>query len=391
MFNSKNMNYIYYVEYFSGLTNDPKQDEEIFIKRNSDIIQTKFQVHNPFSSITATTGTTTTVSDYSYFELYTMYPGLLIGTGNAHDYNEKGCLKQGFSFDYVTGLPYIPGSSLKGMLRSCFPENDKEQKNKEEHKKYIKALLNINVDVDKLRDDIFGSSKTGMGGGKDIFLGAYPAAENNGKTLLETDYITAINPDKYSAPDSYKKFKEPNPIQIIKVKPNVKFCFSFILQDSDIGGIKVSAADKLKLFESLILDMGIGAKTNTGFGKFSKTAIKNVPQQVRNEAPHTGTSTNNREKLGTCPLCGKNVVVKGENFFACENRNCSMIFGRYFGVSVTKEQMKNLLNKQWVELKGCFFRNQENQTLTVQWTGKTRTIENGKNSGKETLDLKIRN
>ena len=43
----------------------------------------------------------------------------------------KACLcsdddvKNGFSFDYTTGQPYIPGSSVKGMLRSYF----KEQRN----------------------------------------------------------------------------------------------------------------------------------------------------------------------------------------------------------------------------------------------------------------------
>ena len=34
------------------------------------------------------------------------------------------------------------------------------------------------------------------------------------------------------------------------------------------GAIVFSAKEKLELFKRLILDMGIGAKTNVGFGKF---------------------------------------------------------------------------------------------------------------------------
>ena len=56
----------------------------------------------------------------SRFELYTAYPGVLIGTGNPHEISMENAIKCGFSFDYVTGLPYIPGSSIKGMLRSYF-------------------------------------------------------------------------------------------------------------------------------------------------------------------------------------------------------------------------------------------------------------------------------
>ena len=54
-------------------------------------------------------------------ELYTTYPGLLAGLGYPHEgYEEDAAIDTGFSFDYTTGQPYLPGSSVKGVLRSVF-------------------------------------------------------------------------------------------------------------------------------------------------------------------------------------------------------------------------------------------------------------------------------
>ena len=60
--------------------------------------------------------------------LQTTYPGLLTGTGMSHQTGSKGESKLGFAFDPCTGLPYLPGSSVKGMLRSSFPQKVNSQK-----------------------------------------------------------------------------------------------------------------------------------------------------------------------------------------------------------------------------------------------------------------------
>ena len=53
---------------------------------------------------------------YQHFDLVTTYPGLLIGSGYSHEVHGKDGLKLGFYFDHTTGLPIIPGSSVKGVL-----------------------------------------------------------------------------------------------------------------------------------------------------------------------------------------------------------------------------------------------------------------------------------
>ena len=55
------------------------------------------------------------------FELTTTYPGLVLGTGYSHETGTEGEFKLGFYFDWTTGLPVIPGSSVKGILRAAGP------------------------------------------------------------------------------------------------------------------------------------------------------------------------------------------------------------------------------------------------------------------------------
>ena len=38
-----------------------------------------------------------------------------------HETNNQGELKLGFFFDHTSGLPMLPGSSVKGAIRGAFP------------------------------------------------------------------------------------------------------------------------------------------------------------------------------------------------------------------------------------------------------------------------------
>ncbi len=223
-------------------------------------------------------------------ELTTTYPGLLIGSGYAHNVKDDDALKLGFHFDYTTGLPVIPGSSVKGTLRSAFEKAavyyDKEGKkiekcldnkgnevkctpsNKKVKKyasQYVKELLKEITGEDWTDDQIYDLEQSIFEGkedqslkDRDIFLDAFPVSVSR-DGLLGNDYIT---PHK-------EPLKNPNPIQFLKVMPGVTFRFDFMLQDyRDKNGKKLSAGKKLELFKRILLDLGIGAKTNVGYGQF---------------------------------------------------------------------------------------------------------------------------
>lgn len=193
------------------------------------------------------------------FKLKTTYPGLLCGIGYHHEVNrpkEEGQGKKkdepllyqlGLYFDYSSGLPVIPGSSIKGALRSAIEEweffkgaNTDKPWSGWNAENFVKAVF------EGKGQSIYE---------RDIFLDAIPI-EVSGQGLFGEDYIT-----HHPSP-----LKEPNPVRFLRVNPGVTYLFRFILRDS--AGFE--AKDKLKLFEEIILALGLGAKTNVGYGRFQK-------------------------------------------------------------------------------------------------------------------------
>jgi CRISPR-associated protein Cmr6 len=179
--NSQNLNYYYYVEYFEG--NDinflqPDSCEDALKRKNkalTDHCVKKQQLMSPVPENLAPHAV----------ELQTVYPGMLIGTGISHGFGGKGEAALGLCLDYVTGMPYIPGSSVKGALRSAFA-----------HPEYIKKLLNDaqvknadSLDVNELEAQMFGNPLKGKqydvkNNEKDIFYDAIVVSEGK---ILATD------------------------------------------------------------------------------------------------------------------------------------------------------------------------------------------------------------
>lgn len=283
VFESNNMNYIFNIEYFQNLDlqHNTEDDQTAVKNRNKAIQNFKFPIQSPAEKWK-------NLNNYQEISFYILYPGLLIGTGSLHGVSIDGCIKSGFSFDYVTGLPYMPGSSLKGMLRSMFPGDAKPEDENDAYAGFIKSILNDEqLDLDELKKNIFENG--------DTFLGGFPALENRDKTLLEMDFIT---PHK-------NKFKNPIPINIIKIKPNVKFTFGFLLSDYVADGKMVSAAQKRDLFAELILSAGIGAKSNVGYGRFSKEKTK------QNETGYDAEELKRADK----PKCGRKRLGRSGSYY----------------------------------------------------------------------------
>ncbi len=223
---SANIGWLFYKDYFNGVNYknlDDTKNEDMIEKKVSNIINQNIMIDENEE-----------ILGNIHIKASTIYPGLLLGSGNAHELPSiKSQAILGFHFDYTTGLPVIQGSSIKGVLRSAF-----------KHKEYIRDLLSSkDIDVDKLEKEIFDNS--------DIFFDA--VVINNGK-ILSDDYLT---------PHGEDKLKNPIPLRFIKVMPDVSFRFDFQLYDG-----LISKDRKRKLFETILEDLGLGAKTNVGYGKF---------------------------------------------------------------------------------------------------------------------------
>lgn len=215
------------------------------------------------------------------FELKTLYPGLLVGSGYAHGISSEHDAKIGFFFDHTSGLPVIPGSSVKGVLRSLFglPSGDNKEAYRDAKQAMIRELLGVGEDFDvyALAEAIF----EGVLGGKR--LGTYrrdrfydARAVKTSCRLLADDYITP-----HADP-----LKNPVPIRFVKVPGGVTFAFAFELVDTTVGSVTVSAEQKELLFLQLLQEFGIGAKTSVGYGQFETVDVEALARQraLRREA-----------------------------------------------------------------------------------------------------------
>jgi len=194
------------------------------------------------------------ISGAKIFSLKTTYPGLIIGSGYNHPAQEQSSdFQLGFYFDYTTGMPVIPGSTVKGILKSVFPKEGNKDKIKEEKLIYVNSIINKERFLTEVNwERLFEKGNT--------FFDAYVSGIPGDGKIFAEDYIT---------PHTGGPFKNPIPLRFLKIAPGVTFTFQFKLIDSNFdGGGKISANEKLDLFKKILLDFGIGAKRNVGYGNF---------------------------------------------------------------------------------------------------------------------------
>ncbi len=251
--------------------------------------------------------------------LETIYPGLVLGTGYNHETGFEGEHKLGFFFDYTTGLPIIPGSSVKGKLRSVFPwYNNTKVTEKDEKALYIWNTLSFfdSTQFDFIKEQDFYSEKNikkkekihqiisllefqifdGLDIEKssdsekkylsiynrDTFYDATLSAPNSKGFIFDNDFIT---PHLNRAHPELSPFTNPIPLQFLKILPKVQFLFQFDLKETVIDELKISSKLKCDLFKQILIDFGIGAKTNVGYGQFEISHRKKVSNLPENEVP----------------------------------------------------------------------------------------------------------
>lgn len=240
-----NLNYIFYKKYYENVGNDDR-NTAVIRKCNSILMNAKFQEE----------GNSLDEKLFNKsFDLCVKYPGLLIGMGMIHGTGKsEEEIKAGITLDYVTGMPYIPAPSVKGILRGAF---------RGVKAVYVEEKLGVeSAGVKELETKIFGDEAESSGGkGDDIFWDAQIISGNAQGKMLGRDNIT---PHK-------SIIRDPEPVNTIKILPNVKLRFYFSLSDTVlVDGTVINADQKTSLFKNILMDFGAGAKTNTGYGILSE-------------------------------------------------------------------------------------------------------------------------
>lgn len=210
-------------------------------------------------------------ANYSVVNMRVQAPGLLIGSGLAHGLpGSEEDVKTGLQFDYTSGLPVIPGSSVKGVIRSAFPtiKEDKEQSNEADAEKlnYIKSLI---ADIPEfsalgLEDKDILELGNQMFNHGDIFADALLVGY--GTRMKQHGPVKQVLTEDYITPHTGGPLAQPIPIKIVKVAPGVTFAFCFKFNATKIGDKEVTAEMKESLCTAILQDLGIGAKTNVGYG-----------------------------------------------------------------------------------------------------------------------------
>lgn len=248
-------------------------------------------------------------------ELTVAWPGLMTGLGYGHgaktgakdnDHPFATEVKTGFYFDFTTGLPVLPGSTVKGILRSFFPGRYKGNKGLRD------AILNRIVtilgyteglpkgkdwdknSVKKLEEAIFEGFEMVEENGRrvkryfssteqDIFFDAFPCKGTTEARVFETN---EAKPPKDTNGNPLEVFlgedvltphrhplRDPVPLKHLKILPGVRMKFQFLLNNK--GGL--TADEKSILFTFLLRQFGAGARKGTGFGQFEP---KEKPKQL---------------------------------------------------------------------------------------------------------------
>lgn len=210
-------------------------------------------------------------ANYSVVNMRVQAPGLLIGSGLAHGLpGSEEDVKTGLQFDYTSGLPVIPGSSVKGVIRSAFPtiKEDKEQSNEADAEKlnYIRSLI---ADIPEfsslvLEDNDILELGNQMFNHGDIFADALLVGY--GTRMKQHGPVKQVLTEDYITPHIGGPLAQPIPIKIVKVAPGVTFAFCFKFNETKIGAKVVSASMKKALCAAILQDLGVGAKTNVGYG-----------------------------------------------------------------------------------------------------------------------------
>ena len=189
------------------------------------------------------------VSGGKAFELTTA-TRLVTGMGLAHP------MENGFSWHHTLGVPYIPGTTLKGLARS-----------------WVEQWLSDRAEV----LHAFGSdaldSTVGDGhpkqAGELIFLDALPTS----LPKLDIEYMTPHYGPYYQGNEPPADWHSPVPIPFLTVAPGTTFKFFVLSRSHDRRMVQKG----VRWLAEALTTIGVGAKSSAGLGLFRSWNPANPP------------------------------------------------------------------------------------------------------------------
>jgi CRISPR type III-B/RAMP module RAMP protein Cmr6 len=199
---------------------------------------------------------------------------LVVGLGLPHP------TETGFLFDRITGCPYLPGSSVKGLLRAA-----------------ARLVSAGELEGDRLAwtDEeirrIFGPE---LGGewtpqtGSVVFYDAFPTKWPS----LEVDILTPHHRDHNDRKAAPADWDEPNPVSFLVIAPATAFRFTF--GPGDRERFKEDFPKIERLLCAALDWLAIGAKKAAGYGVFGDKAPAAPDSTVRGQRKESKKTEENR-------------------------------------------------------------------------------------------------
>ena len=215
---------------------------------------------------------------------------LIVGLGSDH------VLETSLTLHHIFGIPYIPASALKGVVRmvSFWEIAEKENKKTDNDIKNLQEqLYDSEISSSDSKDILKHKLLFGTQGFKGllVFLDAFPEIQDN-QDIFELDVMTPHYSNYYTKGEPPGDWGNPKPITFLTVKKGITFCFNVlfdnfraeeILKDDRfsqeiknlIGSWKNSNFSGLSseiegLLEDSLKEFGVGAKTRLGYGIFER-------------------------------------------------------------------------------------------------------------------------
>jgi len=187
-------------------------------------------------------------------------------------------IEVGLTTLHTYGMPYIPGSAIKGVCRDVAEELAKLPREEAGHVSAEQFL------------DLIGDQKSA---GLCVFYDAWYVPDSVGGKPFHRDVVTVHHPDYYRQKNDAwpTDFDDPNPVPFIVVKPGAKFLFA----------VKPPAPEWADFVRNLLIHAltthGVGGKTNAGYGWFED------PSRSRTNAPKQGVGSAPQESVTVWELC----------------------------------------------------------------------------------------
>jgi CRISPR-associated protein Cmr6 len=183
-------------------------------------------------------------------------------------------LETDLALHHLYGIPFIPGSALKGLTRAYVTGEVEGHKSKK--------IEEDNPIVQR----IFGTQKEA---GSVIFFDAMPV---NDKIKIDLDIMNAHYPKYYGEKQPPANNQDPNPVTFLTVA-NTTFLFALAPRRPKDAKDTEDVTLAIGWLQDALRDYGVGGKTSAGYGYFT------VPQQqkatvalLQPEAPRPYTRPN---------------------------------------------------------------------------------------------------